>query len=180
MGTASDLQALARLLYAHPVRLAREMGYDRLAEGMHDRWIRDIAFGEGDMTLQAHRGAYKTTCLEIALWLVCMTQPGRTVGFFRKAQDDVAEVMEAVQRMLSHPLTASITEAVYGRAARLTESSGAATSTDLCCNVSGVPQVSGYGIGGSITGKHYDLICTDDIVTVRDRASRAASPTKWT
>ena len=173
MGTASDLSALARLLYAHPVRLAREMGYDRLREGMHDRWIRDIAFGVGDMTLQAHRGAYKTTCLEIALWLVCMTQPGRTVGFFRKAQDDVAEVMEAVQRMLSHPLTASITEAVYGRAARLTESSGAATSTDLCCNVSGVPQLSGYGIGGSITGKHYDLICTDDIVTVRDRASRA-------
>lgn len=173
MGTASDLRALARLMYAHPVRLAREMGYDRLREGLHDRWIREIAFGEGDMTLQGHRGSYKTTCLEVALWLACVAMPGTTVGFFRKAQDDVEEVMEAVQRMLAHPLTGELCEAVYGRRPRLTEASGAATSTDLCCNVSGVPQLSGYGIGGSITGKHYDLICTDDIVTLRDRASRA-------
>lgn len=167
------MREVARLVYEHPVRLARLMGYDKLVEGLHDGWIREIAFGRGDMTLQGHRGSYKTTCLEVALWLTIITQPGVTVGFLRKASDDVASVMESVQRMLAHPVTSELCEAVYGRTLTITEASSTSVSTDLCCNVSGEPQLSGYGIGGSLTGKHYDTICTDDIVTVRDRFSRA-------
>lgn len=170
---ASGREALARLVWRHPTRLARMMGYDRLREGLHDRWIRELAFGRGDMTLQAHRGSYKTTCLAVALWLVCVTRPQATAAFLRKAQDDVAEVVGAVARMLSSDTSAMVTEAIYGRPARVTARSASSVSTDLACNATGAPQLVGFGIGGSLTGKHYDLVCTDDIVTVRDRASRA-------
>ena len=173
MATAEDRRALATLVYRHPVRLAREMGYDRLVEGLHDRWIRELAFGRGDMTLQAHRGSYKTTCLKVALWLVTLTQPGLTCGFLRKASDDVESVMESVSAMLASDTSAMVSEMIYGRAARVTEATSTSVSTDLACNVSGEPQVSGYGIGGSLTGKHFDRVYTDDIVTIRDRASRA-------
>ena len=166
-------RAVAELCYRHPVRLARAMGYELLQEGLHDSWIRELAYGTGDMTLQGHRGSYKTTCLVVALWLVVVTQPGRTVGFLRKASNDVEQVMESVARLLKHPITAELSTAIYGAPLTVTEETGTSVSTDLCCNVSGEPQVSGYGIGGSLTGKHYDSIYTDDIVTLRDRVSRA-------
>lgn len=165
--------ALARLMYRHPVRLARMAGYDRLTEPLHDGWIRELAFGRGDLTLQAHRGAYKTTCLKVALWLILTTQPGLTCGFFRKGSDDVEEVMRSVSRLIQSDVGAMVSEAIYGEPARLTESTSTSVSTDLACNVSGTPQLSGYGIGGSVTGKHYDRVFTDDVVTLRDRASRA-------
>lgn len=164
---------LARLVYRHPVRLARMAGYDRLTEPLHDGWIRQLAFGSGDMTLQGHRGSYKTTCLEVALWLVLITQPALTNGFFRKGADDVAEIMRSVSRLIQSDVSAQLSEAIYGRRARIAECSSTSVSTDLACNVSGTPQLSGYGIGGSVTGKHYDRVYTDDIVTLRDRASRA-------
>ena len=169
----SDREALAQLIWNHPVRLAHEMGYDKLREGLHDEWIRALAFGTGDYTLQAHRGSYKTTCLKIALWLLVITRPYQTAGFIRKASDDVASVMESLAQMLKSDTSAMVTEIIYGRKARLTTDTSTSISTDLACNVSGEPQVSGYGIGGSLTGKHYDFVFTDDIVTVRDRASRA-------
>ena len=59
-------RALATLMAKHPVRLAHELGYDLLREGLHDRWIHEMVFGHGDMTLQSHRGSYKTTCVEVA------------------------------------------------------------------------------------------------------------------
>lgn len=149
------------------------MGYDRLVEPLHDRWIREMVMGHRDMTLQAHRGAYKTTCVEVALWLLAVTSPDLTIGFFRKASDDVDEVMRSVSRMLSSDVSALVTETIYGRAARVVEESSTSVSTDLSASVSGAPQISGYGIGGSVTGKHYDVIFTDDIVTIRDRASRS-------
>lgn len=97
---------LARLVYRHPVRLARMAGYDRLTEPLHDGWIRQLAFGSGDMTLQGHRGSYKTTCLEVALWLVLITQPALTNGFFRKGADDVAEIMRSVSRLIQSDVSA--------------------------------------------------------------------------
>ena len=154
---------VAELCYRHPVRLARAMGYDLLREGLHDSWIRELAFGQGDMTLQGHRGSYKTTCLVVALWLVVVTQPGRTVGFLRKASNDVEQVMESVARLLGHGITAELSTAIYGRPLAVTEATSTTVSTDLCCNVSGEPQVSGYGIGGSLTGKHYDSIYTQHL-----------------
>ncbi len=166
-------RALAHLLKQHPVRLAHMLGYNLLREGLHDMWIRDIAYGKHDMTLQAHRGSYKTTSLEVALWVIMLTQPDKTVGFLRKSETDVSEVFSAVEKMLRADVTQYIAEIIYGRPVRVTTASSTELSCDIACNVSGVSQVSGYGIGGSLTGKHWDIVCTDDIVTVRDRYSRA-------
>lgn len=173
MVETSDREALAHLVWRNPAKLARLVGYDRMRDGLHDKWIRDIAFGTGDQTIQAHRGSYKTTCLEVALWLIAITQPERTVGFLRKASDDVDEVMSSIARILATDVSAAITEVIYGRPAKVVTATQTAVSTDLASNVSGVPQISGFGIGGSLTGKHFDVVCTDDIVTVRDRVSRA-------
>lgn len=166
-------RALATLMVKHPVRLAHELGYDLLREGLHDRWIHEMVFGHDDMTLQSHRGSYKTTCVEVALWVILLTRPDLTIGFQRKGENDVAEVLAAVSRMVEHPLTQEIAQSIYSQPLKLTTASSTAISTSLACNVSGSPQLTGIGIGGSLTGKHWDIIFTDDIVTLRDRVSRA-------
>ena len=46
-------------------------------------------------------------------------------------------------------------------------------STNLSIDVKGTSQLVAQGIGGSLTGKHYDLIFTDDIINLQDRISKA-------
>jgi len=46
-------------------------------------------------------------------------------------------------------------------------------TTNLCSDMRGTSQLTGMGCGGSITGKHFDRIFTDDIVNVKDRVSRS-------
>ena len=67
------------LLMEKPAEAARLCGLTRLTDTLHGRWIREMVFGQGDMTLLAHRGSYKTTCLSFAmavmlvvLMVVCM------------------------------------------------------------------------------------------------------------
>ena len=45
--------------------------------------------------------------------------------------------------------------------------------TNIRTSTKGASQIVGLGIGTSITGKHGDIIVTDDIVNLKDRISRA-------
>jgi len=167
------LRGVARLVHDHPAKLARLMGFDLMVDGLHDRWISQIAFGKGDKTILAHRGGLKTTADEVAIFLHMLVFPMRTLLFLRKTEADVAEVMGAVRRMLESDAGRELSRIIYHSPAEITVASQTSLSTNLATNPAGSPQVTGYGINGSLTGKHADLIITDDIVTVRDRVSRA-------
>lgn len=159
-------------LKADPTVLAPKLGFDLLTE-LHSGWVRNMVFGSGDYTLQAHRGSYKTTSVSIALWLILLLFPNRRVAFFRKTDNDAKEIMLQVQKMFRSDASAWLTEELWGFPAELTVANFSEVSTNLTNDPRGSAQLTGLGIGGSITGKHYDLIFTDDIVNLRDRKSRA-------
>ena len=48
-------------LLKNPEIIGRAAGFRDLTE-MHGAWIREMVFGQGDYTLQAHRGSYKSSC----------------------------------------------------------------------------------------------------------------------
>ena len=96
---ADEKQALVDLVYRCPRDIAAAIGYDKLTD-LHNRWIRDMVFGEGDHTLQAHRGSYKTTCLSIAFAFILVLFPSERVIFMRKTDADVAEVLTATASIL--------------------------------------------------------------------------------
>jgi hypothetical protein len=52
--------------------LGRALGYADLTDDIHGLWLREIAYGRGDITLQAHRGSYKTSCLTLAIALLML------------------------------------------------------------------------------------------------------------
>ncbi|WP_242857660.1 hypothetical protein [Faecalicatena contorta] len=66
-----------------------------------------------------------------------------------------------------------IVKILYGTNLEFTKFTDSEFCTNLCTSARGVSQVLGLGIGTSITGKHADIVVTDDIVNLKDRISRA-------
>ena len=164
------MKTLVDDLIDHPVKYAHECGYKKLTT-FHNSWIREMAFGKGDVTLLGHRGSYKTTCVTFAFALLCILKPNSRVMFLRKTESDVAEVMQSVATLLNNPVFQGLTATLYGTPLVVTKATYNAVSTNLAGGASGAAQLTGYGIGGSLTGKHADLVFTDDIVNLRDRLS---------
>ena len=160
----------AQLLLEKPQAVGRALGFTRLTD-LHGEWIRDMVRGTRDRTLMAHRGSYKTTCVEIALAVQMLLLPGYTILFMRKTDDDVKEVLRSVKGILSSPVMQALAGKIYGFVPKLTVTNTGALSTQLAPAVRGTPQLTGLGVNASLTGRHYDRIFTDDIVNLKDRLS---------
>ena len=158
-------------LKREPVKYAHLVGFDLLTD-FHNDWIRSMAFGDEDKTLLGHRGSYKTTCLAFAIALIMVLLPGKNIIFLRKTDDDVIEVIRTVAKLLKTDVFRYIVKRLYGITLIITEESAFKISTNLSLQVGGTPQLLGMGIKASLTGKHADIVFTDDIVNTRDRASR--------
>lgn len=92
-----------------------------MTDELHGMWIRMMVLGEKDMTLQAHRGSYKTTCLGVAIAILMMLQPQKNIIFLRKTDADVVEVIKSVDRILCHEVTKSIFKKITGKDLLLTK-----------------------------------------------------------
>lgn len=167
-----NLQEKASALIAHPEAIGRALGYKDFTQ-MHGEWIRRMVTTESDMTLQAHRGSFKTTCLCVAMALLMMRYRDRNIIFMRKTDSDVAEVITNVQRILQHPVMRDIYRALTGVELEVIRSNSSEVTTNIYAAPKGAAQLQGIGIGGSLTGKHADIIITDDIINLKDRQSRA-------
>lgn len=162
----------ATWLLERPVEFARLLGFDKLTE-LHNAWITDMVRGSADTTLQSHRGSYKTTCVSLALAILMVLRPALRILFMRKTDADIKEVIAQVRHILEAPATRAAVYAIYGVELTLTTAAAAELTTNLNTDVRGAAQLVGLGSGGSVTGKHFDRIFTDDIVNLQDRLSRA-------
>lgn len=156
----------------NPKKYAALLGFDRLSK-LHNDWIIEMLKGKDDYTLQASRGTYKTTCVSFALALTMILLPNLRTMFMRKTDTDVKEVIRQTQKILYDPHTAYLVECIYGVNLKLITKSTQELSTNLTTDIKGAGQLIGVGTGGSLTGKHFDRIFTDDIVNVQDRLSKA-------
>lgn len=163
-----------RFLEEYPYIYGHIVGFGKLNE-INNEWIREFLYGTDDYTLQAHRRAYKTTSVSVAISLYMILNPNKTIKFFRKTDAAVKEIVAQVSKMLKHPLTRQLVRDIYGekKTFRLTVDNALEISTNLNNDARGTSQLSAGGIKSSITGQHYDIIFTDDIVTIEDRLSHA-------
>ena len=165
-------QQAVNFLLDHPVELAHSLGFTKLTE-LHNGWIRDMVIGRDDATLQSHRGSYKTTCVSLAIAIIFVLLPNTRIFFMRKTDTDTKEVVTQVKNILSHPKMQYFVRVIWGVDLVFTKESADELSSTLCRDVKGTAQLSSLGVSGSLTGKHYDRIFTDDIVNLKDRTSRA-------
>ena len=167
-----DAEQLIRELKEKPDNYLRLMGFSRKSPAYRE-WMRIMVFGKEDETIQAFRGSGKTTCVAGSLALMMVLYPNIRVAFMRKTDSDVKEVIAQVRKMLESEDTRAISLAIWGVQVVLTTSTQNELSTNLTNDPRGSSQLTGMGVNGSLTGKHYDVIFTDDIVNLKDRTSRA-------
>ena len=155
-----------------PYAFGIESGFTDLTD-IHNEWIKSFLFSEDDMTLQAHRGSYKTTCLSIAMALMIIIYPKENIIFLRKADDDVKEIIVQTAKLLNSEMFQSLSVALYNTPIMLVKESAYEIDTNLKASSRGTAQLIGVGTGASLTGKHADIVVTDDIININDRISKA-------
>lgn len=164
---------LAKNIYDYPERIGVEVGFKDL-KPIHGEWIREIVWGIADYTLMAHRGSFKSSCLAVAIALIMVIYPTINIIFLRKADNDVSEMIRMVKKILQSSVMRDICAVFHGGVElALTEDAQDHISTNLWTSPMGAYQLLGIGLKSSITGKHADLVITDDICNVTDRISKA-------
>ncbi len=171
MNTLTESSVLELLRY-YPVEIGHWVGFDDLTD-LHNEWLLDFLYRKDDQTLQAHRGSYKTTTLSLFFAIHAIIKPNETLLYFRKTGSDVVEIARQTINILDSGCMHAITRALYGIDLKLIKASGSEIQTNLSTSIRGSSQIVGLGIGTSITGKHADIVVTDDIVNVNDRISQA-------
>lgn len=165
-------EAAIAILLNEPVKIGYAVGFDKLT-ALHNRWIIEMIRGTQDKTLQAHRGSYKTTCVSIALACIFVLLPNKKTLFLRKTDADVKEVIRQVRNILLSSPMQEAARLIHGKDMVLITQTASELSSNLPGDSKGTSQLVAMGINGSITGKHFDRIFTDDIVNVQDRTSKA-------
>ena len=165
--------AAIELLMTQPAQVARWCGLERLTDELHGKWLKDMIAGREDMTLLAHRGSYKTTCLAFTMAAMLLLYPTKNILFMRKTDDDVVEVLRQVKLLLRSDAMQYLSACIYGEPVQLLRSDMFSVHTGCFSALRGAAQLLGIGTGGSLTGKHADIVLTDDIVNLHDRQSGA-------
>jgi len=166
-------KVMAQILQA-PEELGWQVGFKDLTADLHGKWIRQMVRGEGDYTLQAHRGSYKSSCLAVAIALLLVYHPKQNIIFLRKTDNDVSEMLGMVSKILKSEVIRDAARLMYnGVELQIVTESQTHLSTNLWTSPMGAPQLLGLGIKSSITGKHAWYVITDDICNKDDRESRA-------
>ncbi len=160
------------LLWYEPYKIGHWVGFKDLTE-LHNEWLRSFLYYDVDQSLLAHRGSYKTTDLSLFLAIHIIVKPNETTGFFRKTDTDVIEIIKQTRKILDTACIREIIYTLYGKQLELIKETDSEIHTNLCTSIKGQSQLIGLGIGTSITGKHFDVVVTDDIVNLKDRVSKA-------
>ena len=171
LSTASKREFLDYII-DYPVDIGRVVGFDKLGD-LHNKWIQEMVLATEDMTLQAHRGSYKTTCLTVAIAMRMMLYPSQNIIFIRKTGWDIVEVIKQTSKILHSSVMDYMFKKIYGHSLEVISESSSHITLNNYDTTKGASQLIGIGTQGSITGKHADCIITDDIINLQDRVSTA-------
>ena len=167
------IEQVINLIKEYPYLVAQDVGFSDVRENPHNNWMKNILVGEGDYTLLAHRGSYKSSVLSVCIALMMLVYPWKNIIFLRKADNDVSEMIRMVRKALESDVFRKMAIILYKRPIVLLKASESEITTNLYKSASGSSQLLGIGIKSSITGKHADIVITDDICNISDRISKA-------
>ena len=157
----------------NPSKVANAVGFKDVRPFPHNEWMQEIIYGQEDYTLMSHRGSYKSSCLSVCIALIMVMMPWLNIIFLRKADNDVTEMIKMVKKALQSKFIQLLCEILYNKQLTLVEDNAYSITTNLYTSSSGASQLLGIGIKSSLTGKHANIVITDDICNLADRLSKA-------
>ena len=160
------------LLTQKPVIIGHCLGFKDLTS-LHNEWLLEWLYGSEDVTIQAHRESFKTTALALFIALNALVHRDKNLIFLRKTDTDVSEVIRLIAKIMKSGIYAKLCMELWNTTPDITKETASEIHTNLYRGQTGASQIVGMGINGSLTGKHADIIITDDIVNIKDRISKA-------
>lgn len=172
----ADMRLSDKAFFQRPTVIGKMVGYSELMP-MHDEWIktwlRVLSGANSEHVHLAHRGSYKSTCEEILIAIIMVTMPWRSIGLFRKTDDAVKRTVRGIRKVLESEAFRMLSVDYAGVPITVAKATDNSINTNYNSVAGGQEQMFAQGIGGTMTGQHYDIIITDDICTLEDRTSRA-------
>jgi hypothetical protein len=168
-------KADAEFCMKFPHAFGKFLGYNDLSQ-IHSDWILNCWLGRGQRALQAHRNSFKTTSILIvgAVWWLTFFNPDERILFLRKSWEQSADVVKAVKLQFESESMRWI-NASYFHVNDIRGGTWRDSALSISTKKIVTPEnnIDCLGIGGNITGGHYTKIFADDIITIKDRVSRA-------
>lgn len=171
--TALTKETVWKIWRYRPAAIGRMIGFKDLTDELHGKWMQNIIYGDADYTLQAHRLSYKSSCLSVALAMWCVLNHGKNALFMRKTDTDVIESIAQAQKVMENEAFRHMAEILMDSPVYLTTANASNMTVSTYDSPRGAEQLVGCGCGGSLTGKHANLIVCDDVVNLQDRISKA-------
>lgn len=171
--TALTKETVWKIWRYRPAAIGRMIGFKDLTDELHGKWMQNIIYGDTDYTLQAHRLSYKSSCLSVALAMWCVLNHGKNALFMRKTDTDVIESIAQAQKVMENEAFRHMAEILMDSPVYLTTGKASNMTVSTYDSPRGAEQLVGCGCGGSLTGKHANLIVCDDVVNLQDRISKA-------
>lgn len=165
---------LSEKILKHPHLLGHYLGYNDLTD-IHSEWIIKAWTSRKDYVLQAHRNSYKTSAVLVigTIWYL-LYNPEATILIVRKEYEGAASILKAIQKHYeSEEMTVIYKMFGFKEDFRLKDCRKDTITLPFKKIVTKEGNIDSLGIGGAITGRHYDKIICDDIVTLKDRVSKA-------
>lgn len=162
-----------QLVKDEPHRLGHMIGFDRLGP-LHSDWIKYCWDAEEDRSLQAHRGAYKTTAIDIVgaiRWM--LFKPNDRIGLIRKKFDDAAKVLRAIENAMELVELKELFKYAHGFYPELVEANSRRLTYNFKETITPEANVNSFGLTADLIGTHLDKPLCDDFITLKDRISRA-------
>ena len=158
----------------YPHKLGRYLGYKDL-NATHSEWIKSAWKNKKDYVLQAHRNSFKTTAVLVvgSIWYL-LYNPNDTILILRKGYDGAVSILKSIIRHYESEKMISLYSEVFGvKDFKLVEDRKDCIVLPTKTHVTKEGNIEALGIGGSITGSHFKKIQADDIITLKDRISKA-------
>jgi len=168
------IKEFVKQIYLKPHLLGHYLGMTDLSQ-IHSSWIREIWLNDNTETLQASRGTYKTSAIMTlgAIWYSFFYY-NQTILLVRKEEDRQAKATLAeIRQYLNSDKMRYLYKEFYKVETPIIEENHKQVQLATRETISKEKSIEACGIGSSITGSHYDKIICDDVVTIKDRISKA-------
>jgi hypothetical protein len=150
------------------------MGKDKLQLPLHSEWVRYCWDSDAPRALQAFRGSYKTTAVGVVgavRWM--LFHPDDRIAIIRKNYHAAADVARTIASAMDREEIKALFQGVYGVIPKTKTRKEGSLAYSFKTTNTPEGNITALGLESSITGRHFDKILCDDIITIKDRASPA-------
>ena len=162
-----------QLLIDNPHYIGWLIGKEKL-NPLHSEWIKYCWDSNEPRGLQAFRGGYKSTSIDmIGIIRSFLLHPDDRIALIRKSYKDASSVIKSVKQAMQIPALKKVFEHVYGYSPKATTAKEGQLNYNFKKSITPECNLTAFGIDSSLTGYHFDRIICDDIITLKDRISKA-------